>query len=491
MAPKPTLEEVTHALQEVHRVKTYERIWGFVPYPKQQQFLDLGLTKRERSLRAGNQLGKTEAGAAEVTYHMIGEYPADWLGRRFDAKAPVVWICGVSGQAVRDVQQKKLCGPPGVEAEFGTGLIPKHLFESKPSLSHGVADAFDTMNVKHSSGRISQATFKSYEQGKGKFQGGTVDIIWLDEECPLDIYMECLARITATNGMLFLTATPLLGLTEIQRRFIREKSEDRAEVQMQLEDALHIDPKDYAKITAGYSAHQREARTRGTPMLGSGAVFEEVTLDMIRVPISIRGTDVVHAKLDILETRAWFKLWAIDFGIAHPFAAVLLMHDRDRDIIYVTYEIKIKGGVPAIHAARMKTVAANVPVAWPHDGTQRDKGSGIELAKQYKHEGLLMLPEHATHRTGGYATEPGIMELLSRMRSGRFGVALNCVEWQDEFSGYYRKEGIIVKENDDLLSATRIGTMQIRSARQVILGSRRPDPRGRGDTASGVDFPLF
>jgi hypothetical protein len=87
------------------------------------------------------------------------------------------------------------------------------------------------------------------------------------------------------------------------------------------------------------------------------------------------------------------------------------------------------GGTPLNHAARIKAIAAAVPVAWPHDGTARDKGSGDELAAIYKREGLKMLPEHAQHATGGYSTEAGIMELLTRMRDGRFKVASHLSDW--------------------------------------------------------------
>jgi hypothetical protein len=93
-----------------------------------------------------------------------------------------------------------------------------------------------------------------------------------------------------------------------------------------------------------------------------------------------------------------------------------------------------------------------------------------------------MLPTHAQFSRGGYSTEAGIMEMLTRFKGGRLKVAAGLYEWQDEFSSYHRKEGLIVKENDDLLSATRIGVMQIRSAkppegtyRGVVLGSNASD----------------
>ncbi len=246
-----------------------------------------------------------------------------------------------------------------------------------------------------------------------------------------------------------------------------------------MQDAVHLANEERrAALIATFPEHQRRARIDGLPMLGSGAVFEDVELDSLLDPLRLVGERIVHSKLGELKTEHWAKLWAIDFGISHPFAAVLLAWDKDYDVVTVLAELKIKGSVPAIHASRMKAIAANIPVAWPHDGTQRDKGSGEELASIYKREGLLMLPDHATFPTGGYSTEAGVMEMLTRMRSNRFKVAAGCIEWQEEFQGYHRKDGLIVKTNDDLLSATRIGIMQLRSARISPLGSTR---RGIGN----------
>ena len=56
---------------------------GYVPYEKQRQFHDAGALHRERLFMAGNQLGKTTAGAMEATFHATGLYPDWWNGRRF------------------------------------------------------------------------------------------------------------------------------------------------------------------------------------------------------------------------------------------------------------------------------------------------------------------------------------------------------------------------------------------------------------------------
>jgi hypothetical protein len=158
------------------------------------------LVFRERLLIAGNQNGKTHIGAYEAACHLTGLYPDNWKGRRFD-RPTRGWIAGETSLVVRDVQQKKLCGEPGVIDLFGTGMIPKDLFVDKPSLARGITDAYDTIQVRHVSGGVSVARFKSYEQGRTKFQGETLDWLWFDEEPPEDIYSEGLTRTAATKGM--------------------------------------------------------------------------------------------------------------------------------------------------------------------------------------------------------------------------------------------------------------------------------------------------
>jgi hypothetical protein len=272
----------------------------------------------------------------------------------------------------------------------------------------------------------------------------------------------------------------LNGLNQIVPRF-RERSpeaqRDRIIIRMRMADAEHLaDPERQKALLAMFPEHQRKARLDGVPMLGSGAVFETPIEDIIE-PLSVRANKIVHRDIGELNTRGWAFAWSIDFGISHPFAATLLGWDRDNDIIYVLAELRIRNATPAQHAQRMKAIAVNAPVIWPHDGHSRERGSGMELARLYKNEGLHMSGSHATFSTGGYSTEAGISDMQQRFQSGRLKIAAGCVELQEEYQNYHRKDGLLVKEGDDLLSALRIGVMAIRSAKPVPLGSRKSDPR--------------
>lgn len=166
---------------------------------------------------AGNQLGKTFCGAAEAAIHLTGAYPEWWEGRRF--AGPVrLWAGSKSAEVTRDGAQRLLLGEPKDEAQWGTGLIP-HAAILDWARRQGVPDALDSMTVRHVAGGTSTLGFKSYDQGREKWQGETLHAVWFDEEPPLDIYMEGLTRTNATDGCVFLTFTPLLGMSDVVSMF--------------------------------------------------------------------------------------------------------------------------------------------------------------------------------------------------------------------------------------------------------------------------------
>jgi phage terminase large subunit-like protein len=173
----------------------------------------------ERCFMAGNRVGKTEAAAYEVTLHLTGLYPDWWEGRRF-ANAVTAWAAGDTSQTVRDILQEKLLGRAGAH---GTGMIPGDRIV-KVTPKRGLAEAVDTIYVRHVSGGISAVTLKSYQEGRESFQGVGVDVVWLDEEVPDSIYIEALTRLLTTQGILMLTFTPLKGLTDVVLRFLPQVS---------------------------------------------------------------------------------------------------------------------------------------------------------------------------------------------------------------------------------------------------------------------------
>jgi phage terminase large subunit-like protein len=447
--------------EEMLRRYQGNRLPRYRPYPKQVEFHTAGQSHRERLLMAGNQLGKTMSAAYETAMHLTGRYPNDWPGRTWD-RGIRAWGAGETTEVVRDSMQLLLCGK--IE-HLGTGAIPRNAIKDK-STKRGVADSIDTLIVLHGGGGDIQAqesefTFKSYDQGRTKFQAATLDWVWLDEEPDLDIYTEALTRTNATGGLVAMTFTPLKGMTNTVKRFVIDKAPGTHVTVMTIYDALHYSPQMREAIIASYPAHEREARVSGVPTLGSGRIFP-IAEDAIRVP-------------DMPIPAHWVRIGGLDFGWDHPSAAVELAWDREADVVYVTKQHRMREQTPLLFATTIKPWGAGwMPWAWPHDGLQHSKDSGKPLADQYRGHGLNMLPEKATHAPdaalgqvegqGGYGVEAGLLDMLDRMQTGRLKVFASLLPWFEEFRIYHRDDGKVVKLDDDLMSATRYALMMLRHA---------------------------
>lgn len=440
--------EALRILEEKSRRVRTNALANYKPYPKQIEFHDAGADYRERLFMAGNQLGKTLSGAAEAAMHLTGRYPDWWAGHMFDK--PVVMLAGSeSYELTRDGVQRLLIGPPMNEEDWGTGHIPKDAIVGTTRRA-GVSGALDSVSVSHVSGGTSTLLLKAYEQGRGKWQANTVDYVWFDEEPPEDVYFEGITRTNATKGLIAVTFTPLKGMSTVVARYLLEPSLHRTVITMTIDDAAHYTPEERQQIIDSYPPHEREARTKGVPSLGSGRIFPVPEDDIVVQPFPI--------------PKYWAQLGGMDFGWDHPFGAARLAWDRDQDTVYVIANYRQRESTPIIHAAALRPWGDWLPWAWPHDGLQHDKGSGEQLAQQYKLQGLKLLTEKATFSDGSNGVEAGLSDMLQRMQTGRWKVFNTCNDWLEEFRLYHRKDGKVVKERDDVISASRYALMSLRFA---------------------------
>lgn len=440
------LREATQIAAELDRRKRTNRLFDYRPYEKQAEYH--ATTTRECLFMAGNQLGKTLAGTAEDAIHLTGLYPDWWVGHRFTR--PINMLAGSeSYELTRDGLQRLLMGPPASEEDWGTGMIPKDRI-LRVTKRPNVPNAIESVTVKHESGGSSVVQFKAYEQGRGKWQANTVHYVHFDEEPPQDVYFEGITRTNATGGLIRVTFTPLKGMSDVVARYLMEESADRSVITMTIDDAAHFTEEERARIIASYPPHEVEARTKGIPSMGSGRIFpvaeEQILIDPIEIP------------------KSWPRIIGIDFGWDHPFGATIHAWDRDNDVFYLTGEYRERQATPIIHSAAIRRWGDWVPVSWPHDGLQHDKGSGEQLAEQYRSQGLNLLPERATFSDGTNGVEAGVSEMLQRMQTGKWKVFNTCKSWLEEFRLYHREEGKIVKERDDLISASRYAMMMRRFA---------------------------
>jgi phage terminase large subunit-like protein len=426
-------------------------------YTKHIGFLEAGRTEMVRAVIAANRVGKTEGmGGYELTCHLTGQYPAWWKGRRF-TNAVRAWCAGDTGKTTRDILQEKLLGPISA---MGTGLIPAEYIDFKSiKAKAGVADAIETVSVRHVSGRMSRLVFKSFDQGRAAFQGTEQDVILLDEEGgedAIDIFSECVTRVMTTKGIVMLTFTPLQGVTPL----IKHIRESRIWcLNVTWADVPHLDEATKREILKLTPRYLHDAKSKGVPLLGSGVIFpvseESITMKAFPIPAHFR------------------RIGGLDFGIDHPSAAVELVYDGDADRVIVTRSTRMKDATPLRFAAELKPWGVAkfasgevqwLPWAWPEDGLQRDKGSGVQLAEQYRAQGMLLLDDYAQWHDGSVGVEAGLLDMLDRMETNRWKVFDTCIEWLEEFRTYHRDKGKIVKLDDDVLSASRYAHMMLRFA---------------------------
>ena len=203
------------------------------------KFFGLEKTDDEVALFGGNRTGKTHCACFADTLHLTGLYPDWWPGRRFTHPIDM-WVATDTAKNSRDILQEKFCGKPGQDQAYGTGMIPGDLLLRR-TVKHGLADAFESVFVRHVSGGVSTLQFKSYDQGREAFQGTRQHRIHLDEEPKLEIYTECLLRLMSTvpgesNGTLALTETPLLGVSDLMITFMPDLSPEPDSQPMQAWD---------------------------------------------------------------------------------------------------------------------------------------------------------------------------------------------------------------------------------------------------------------
>ena len=451
-------------LEELKRLVRDYSLFLYKPYQKQREFHAAGASYRQRCLMAGNQLGKTYAAGCETSMHLTGLYPDWWEGKRF-RRATRGWAGSRNAEVARDGAQRILLGPTNA---IGTGTIPKdRILDFKRA--RGVPDAVESVLVKHTSGDQSLLVFKGYQDGREAWQAETLDFVWFDEEPPEDIYSEGLTRTNNTGGIGYLTFTPLLGMTEVVLRFWKHLP-GTCLIQMTIDDVEHYTPEQKEQIVADYLPHEREARALGIPMFGSGKVFVTEESAIIESPLS-----------EIPEH--WRQIIGLDFGWDHPTAAVRLVYDPDDDVIHVTSAYRQAKQTPIIHAAAIRPWGDWIPVAWPRDGLQTDKGSGLQIANIYKQQGLNMLSEFAQFPDKrGVGLEAGLLEMQQRFDTARLKVNKNLGDWIDEYRQYHRVDGVVYPLREDLMCATRYAVMMLRYALSVQSAGSPPDRwrRGRG-----------
>jgi len=225
------------------------------------------------------------------------------------------------------------------------------------------------------------------------------------------------------------------------------------------DDVPHLDEKTKREMLDSTPLHLRDARSRGLPVLGKGRIFpideSLIVVDPFVIP------------------SHWRIIAGMDIGWDHPTAVVWIAIDPDSDTLYLYDAIRLSEKTPAEISPLIKQRGDWIPVAWPHDALQHEKGTGIQMAEQYRSNGINMLHEMAQFpevgtdgetRVSRVSVEAGLFEMLQRMQSGKWKVFSTMTDWLQEFRIYRRDDHGVVKLIDDSISASRYAMMMRRYA---------------------------
>ncbi len=200
------------------------------------------------------------------------------------------------------------------------------------------------------------------------------------------------------------------------------------------DEVPHLGEAEKAKMLRETQPYMRDARSKGTPSLGAGAIYpveEDVYLcDPFPIP--------AH----------WRRSFALDVGwkiTAGLWGAI----DPDTGLNYLYAEHYLGRQEPSIHANAIKARGDWIPGVIDPAARGRSQIDGRTLMQSYVDLGLVLVPANN-------AVEAGIQMVWELLSSGRLKVFRTLGRWRQEHKFYRRDEkGHIVKEDDHLMDTTR------------------------------------
>lgn len=255
-----------------------------------------------RALFWGNRVGKTEWGGQEVSEYATGHHERRQMKPPFE-----IWAACPSFEVQEKTTQKKLLS-----------YLPEREIKKIRYLRGNIIHQIELLNGV-------TIIFKSYEQGREKFQGAGVRLIWFDEEPPQDIWDECFVRVEAGQQLdVILTMTAIKGMTWVYNRIYLDTSNPDIFIsEAGWDDNPWLTEDQKKQMGRGLSPQALKVRREGKFVKRVGLVcnwFE-------------RGKHVRH--YDTLD-RSWTWYEILDGGWSDPACYLLIGVDHDDNVHFVS-----------------------------------------------------------------------------------------------------------------------------------------------------------
>ena len=419
------------------------------PSPKQVEIW--ACQKRFWYISGANQFsGKTTARMIAVQFHMSGDYPVNWPGKRFDG--PVTWLyCSETAKVGRDVITDRLFGPID---DRGSGLVPAEtLVKGKlEPARQGLIGQVDRWYQPHRNGGRSVCFFLSYEMKDRAIRGFPApDGIDCDEEMARESYLsELISRLGVSGGCLCITGCPKDGETAIWASF-RDELFGRWMMLFDIDDVKHKTEQEISDWKAIWRGHRDEAAVlHGLPPVGEGAVF--------RADQRNYAKEVKSNEDSLLELPG---LLSIDIpGTTGKMAILRTLYDEAIDRIYFDMEYLDSEQPLAVYFEQMRRMG-QFPINWPQDAL---RGTGMEdfssFADQMRRARLKVLDEPAgimdlDGERKRYRWAAAVRDFDDRMRTGRVWIdPVTCRQLLSQLRTYRQKDSVPIRgQKDDLVDA--------------------------------------
>jgi len=259
---------------------------------------------------------------------------------------------------------------------------------------------------------------KSVDEGRDGFQGTAKRLIWCDEE-PGDkaVVGECMMRLVDERGRLFVSMTPLSGMSWVYDKWVADAEADAALRSIHGLDNPHVPAEFLQRILAGYGPHERAARERGEFVVLEGRVYSDWNREIHVVPAFDPPAE-------------WVRSLSIDPGTRAPCAMVLCALDPADDVLHVIAEVYHRERTYSQHAATIRELTKGDPsidiVCDPED-------RGFRMALAGEHD-IATIPARKSVRAG-------ISAVADRLRLDANGkphllVHASCRQLIREIEGY-------------------------------------------------------
>lgn len=211
-------------------------------------------------------------------------------------------------------------------------------------------------------------------------------------------------------------------------------SPSRYTVNATWDDVPHLDEKTKAELLESTPPHLRDARAKGIPSLGSGAIYPVAMSEVECKPFAIPAF--------------WPRAYALDVGWNRT-AAVWGAKDPSDDTVYLYAEHYRGQEVPAVHAEAIKARGRWIKGAIDPAARGRQQSDGTKLIETYRALDLNLV--EAVNEV-----EAGLYEAWQRLTTGRLRIFSTLQNLKAEYQMYRRDEhGKVIKAHDHLMDAMR------------------------------------